>query len=140
MNSKKVSINVIGLIWAAVGVGLSIAGFNWILTLGLLPKAFAFILAALIIGFIKNKLILRKVAIKYLKRASLIEFKDNDTFLGWTKILGLKGFIFIGLMMALGVLLRHSQIDRPILGIIYLAVGFSLVYASRIFFVSENLN
>ena len=41
-------------------------------------------------------------------------------------------------MIAMGSFLRHSKIDRPILGIVYLAVGIALVYASKIFFAKKT--
>ena len=136
---KKTSLMVVGIIWFLVGAGLSIAGVNWILQLGLGPKMVMFLLPAVLIGVLKGKFILQKVAMKYYKRSDIIEFNNNDIFLGWIKILGIKGFILIALMMAMGSFLRHSNIDRPILGILYLAVGIALLYASKIFFNTDKV-
>ncbi len=138
MSAKKISLIIVGLIWSLVGIGLSIAGSNWILGLGIGPKMIAFISAGVIIGLLKGKFILKKVALKYYKRSEVVQFNKNDIFLGWVKILGIRGFILISVMMALGSFLRHSNIDRPILGIIYLAVGIALVYASKIFYESNK--
>jgi len=138
MNIKKTSLTIVGLIWSLVGIGLSIAGTNWILGLGFGPKMIIFISASVIIGILKGKFILKKVALKYYKRSEVVQFNKTDIFLGWVKILGIRGFILISLMMALGSFLRHSNIDRPILGIIYLAVGIALVYASKIFYGSNT--
>ena len=135
MNFKKVSLVLVGLIWLSVGIGLSIAGANWIRSLGLGPKMIVFFTASILIGFSKGKFILQKVAAKYYKRAELLQFNNMlSLFFGWAQILGIKGFFLIGLMMILGGTLRRSPIDRPILGIVYLAVGIALVYASKIFF------
>ena len=136
MNYKKVSLVLVGIIWLAVGLGLSIAGTNWIHGLGVGPKMIGFFLVALVIGFLKGKFVIQKVALKYYKRADVVNFSNNTSsiFFGWAQILGIRGFVLIGLMMGLGGALRRSPIDRPILGILYLAVGIALVYASKIFF------
>ena len=131
---KKISVRIVGMIWLLVGVGLSIAGVNWILSLGIGPKMIIFLTASCLIGLLKGRFVLQKVAAKYIKRSDLIEFNKNDILLGWIKIFGVKGFVLIGVMVFMGRFLRHSNIDRPILGIVYLAVGISLLYASRIFF------
>ena len=137
MNVKNASVCIVGVIWLLVGLGLSIAGINWILGLGLGPKMITFLAASVIVGLLKGKFVLRKIAGKYYKRADLIQFNKHDIFTGWAKILGVKGFFLIGIMMAMGSFLRHSNIDRPILGILYLAVGIALVYASKIFFCKK---
>ena len=137
MNSKKISVFVVGTIWFLVGIGLSIAGTIWILMLGFGPKMILFLTIAVVVGLSKGKFVLQKVALKYYKRADVIQFNKNDILIGWIKIFGVRGFVLIGLMMGLGAFLRHSSINRPVLGIIYLAVGIALVYASKIFF-KEN--
>ena len=140
MDTKKVSLVLVGIIWFFVGIGLLIAGTNWLLTLNIGPKLIIFTASGVIIGLLKGKFVLQKVAAKYYKRSEVIQFKKIDILTGWVKILGIRGFILIGLMMVLGSLLRHSNIDRPILGIIYVAVGIALVYASKIFFKHTKAN
>lgn len=134
MNVKKTSLILVGVLWLLVGLGLSIAGVSWILKLGTGTKMIIFLSSSVIIGLLKGKFILQKVALKYYKRSEVVQFGKNDLLIGWIKIMGIRGFILIGLMMGMGAFLRHSSIDRPILGIIYLAVGIALVYASKIFF------
>ncbi|MBI2995577.1 MAG: hypothetical protein HYY52_02585 [Candidatus Melainabacteria bacterium] len=135
---KKTSLILVGLIWFLVGLGLSIAGVRWLLHLNFGPKFIIFLAIALSIGLLKGEFLLRKVALKYYKRSEVIQFDKSDMFTGCVKILGIKGFILISMMMILGSLLRHSSFDRPILGIIYLAVGIALVYASKIFFSNKE--
>lgn len=138
MNAKKISVILVGIIWLAVGIGLGIAGINWILGLTFGPKLIIFLAISVIIGLLKGKTILSKVALKYYKRSEVVQINKNDILTGWIKILGIKGFLLIGLMVLMGSFLRHSNIDRPILGIVYLAVGIALVYASKMFFVRGN--
>lgn len=138
MDEKKISLILVGAIWLSVGIGLSIAGINWIIGAELGPKMIIFVAISVAIGLIKGKFVLKKVAIKYYKRGDLIQFNKNDILTGWVKILGIRGFLLITLMIALGSFLRHTNIDRPILGIIYLAVGIALVYASKIFFEAKK--
>ena len=134
MSVKNISLNAVGTIWLLVGLGLSFVGIQWLIGLGVGPKLIIFLTLSIIVGALKGKFVLQKTAFKYYKRADVIEFNNNDILLGWIKILGIKGFILIGLMMGLGSFLRHSSIDRPILGVLYLAVGIALLYASKVFF------
>ena len=134
MNVKKISVIIVGIIWLLVGIGLSVAGIRWILGLSFGPKLVIFIAVSVAIGLAKGKLVLSKVALKYYKRSEVIQFNKHDILTGWIKIFGIKGFFLITLMILIGYFLRHSNIDRPILGIVYLAVGIALVYASKMFF------
>ena len=138
-NVKKTSLIIVGVMWFIVGAVLSIVGINWMLMLGFGPKLIMFLTPAVLIGVLKGRFVLQKVALKYYKRSDVIKFNDKDVFLGWAKILGVKGFILIALMMVMGSFLRHSNIDRPILGIVYLAVGIALLYASKIFFNTDKV-
>ena len=139
MGAKNVSIKIVGSVWFIVGAFLSFTGVRWLLLTGLGPKFFGLIFLSVIIGGLKGSTILKKVAKKYYDGADKIKFNDNDIFLGWVKILGIRGFILIASMMILGSILRHSSIDRPILGVIYLAVGIALLYASRVFFSANKV-
>ena len=139
MDTKKISLIIVGVMWFVVGAVLSIVGVNWMLQLGFGPKLIMFLAPSVLIGTLKGRFVLQKVALKYYKRSDQIKFGDNDILIGWMKILGIKGFILIGLMMVLGGILRRSPIDRPILGIVYLAVGIALLYASKIFFNTNKV-
>ncbi len=140
MREKKISLIIVGVIWLLVGIGLSIAGTRWISGLSFGPMMIIFLSLSVAIGLLKGKFVLKKVALKYYKRADVIQFGKNNMSLlfGWVQVLGVKGFILIGLMMAMGSFLRHSNLDRPLLGILYLAVGIALVYASKIFFCESK--
>lgn len=139
MNIKKLSLFLVGIIWLTVGLALGTIGIKWLLTLSFGPKVVIFISLSVIFGLLKGKYILKKVAIKYCKRSENIYFNNKDALIGWIKILGIKGGLLIGFMVLMGSVLRHSNIDRPILGIIYLSVGIALVYASKMFFNAKTI-
>ena len=139
MDIKKLSLIIVGFIWLLVGIILGLVGINWMLQLGLVPKLFIFLILACTIGLLKGKFVLLKIASRYYKRSETLQFTKNDIITGWLKILGLRGGILIALMILLGSFLRHSSINKPILGIIYLAVGIGLVYASKVFFLNNHL-
>ncbi|MBI1858002.1 MAG: hypothetical protein HYR97_02675 [Candidatus Melainabacteria bacterium] len=140
MDVKQLSLKIVGFIWMLVGLGLSLAGINWMLQLGFGVNLIIFLTTALVIGLLKGKFVLQKVAKKYYKRSDDIQYNRNDIFTGWAKIMGIRGGVLIAVMMTIGMILRHSNIDRPILGIIYLAVGIALLYASKVFFKSQIAN
>lgn len=139
MSTQRTSLIVVGTIWALVGVGLSTAGSIWLSQLSVGPKLIIFLAIAASIGIAKGKFVLSKVAMKYYKRSEVINFSKKDIFTGWAKIMGVRGAFLVFIMMTLGKILRHSSIDRPILGIIYLAVGIALLYASKVFFEAKNI-
>jgi len=140
MDVKQLSLKIVGFIWMLVGLGLSLAGINWMLQLGLGANLIIFLTTSLVIGLLKGKFVLQKVAKKYYKRSDDIQYNRNDIFIGWAKIMGIRGGVLVTVMMTIGMILRHSNIDRPILGIIYLAVGIALLYASKVFFKSQIAN
>ena len=139
MDVKKLSLKAVGFIWAVVGIYLSVVGLKWLMALAIGPKLVIFLSLSALIGPLKGKFILSKVAKRYYDGAEKLTFTNNDIFLGWVKILGLRGFILIASMILIGSLLRHSSIDRPILGVIYLAVGIALLYASKVFFKNKEV-
>lgn len=138
MDVRNVSVIIVGIIWFLVGAGLGIAGIRWLLELGIGIQMIIYTSLATIIGLVKGKFVLRKVALKYYNRSKELQYTRSDIFLGWMKILGIKGAVLIVIMMVLGALLRHSTIDRPILGIVYLALGIALLYASKVFFIDKD--
>lgn len=138
MSIKRLSLLIVGIIWLLVGTILGIVGIRWLLTISFGPKVIILFIICVALGLLKGRYVLQKVAAKYCKRSSNIHFHSTDLVIGWIKILGIKGFILISLMILIGIILRHSSIDRPILGIIYLSVGIALVYASKIFFTKSN--
>jgi len=138
MKPEKVSLLIVGLIWLAVSIRLLLTGVQGLLTLDIGPKLIIFASIGVIIGLLKGRFILQKVATKYCNNAKSITFTGNDMYIGWIKVLGIRGFILLGIMMSIGYFLRNSSIDKAILGIICLAVSLGLGYASKVFFVNAK--
>lgn len=138
MKEKNISLVIIGLIWFSVGIFLSLRGIEWLLEIDVISNLIIFFVTAFVVGLVKGRFVLKRVAKKYCIRAGEIEYSKVDTMTGWVKVLGVKGILLIVLMIMLGILLRHSNIDRPILGVIYFAVGIAMLYASKEFFIWKN--
>lgn len=138
MKAHKISLIIVGLIWFSVSARLFISGIQNLLTGEVGPKIIIFASIAIAIGLVKGKFVLQKVANKYCNNAKSITFTQNDIFLGWIKVLGIRGFVLLGIMMGIGYFLRNSSIDKSILGIICLAVSLGLGYASRVFFANAK--
>ena len=138
MKPEKVSLLIVGLIWLAVSIRLLLTGVQGLLTLDIGPKLIIFASIGVIIGLLKGRFILQKVATKYCNNAKSITFTENDMYIGWIKVLGIRGFVLLGIMMSIGYFLRNSSIDKAILGIICLAVSLGLGYASKVFFANAK--
>lgn len=81
---------------------------------------------ALLIGSCKALFILDKVAVHAVRR---IERFDDNTCLG--AVFSWKSWMLVMMMMALGILLRQSMLPRPLLGTLYVAIGWALFFSSR---------
>ena len=121
---KNTLIFLSGLMWVAVGSLMLSFSVDWLRssrqnhTLLMAGLGFA---AALVIhhfGFLK-------IVDKNLGRISLM--KDQPcvfSFMTW------KSYIIVAIMMAMGILLRHSPIPKPYLSVLYIGIGLSLILSS----------
>lgn len=120
-------------IWGLVGTGLLIAGGAFLFgnrSLSVLNGEMAVswqaeiigVAIALVIGFIKGRFVLTKVARKYIAR--ILTLPESSPFYmtfspkSWFMVLG---------MMLLGRLIRALGAPHLLVGSIYVAVGFALV-------------
>jgi hypothetical protein len=113
-------IAIAGLLWCAVGGMLWLHSVDWLRDL---RGAMAVPLAlGLGLGVIAHLLLFSRIARKnlarlrsYPPRACLFAFQ------AW------RGYLMITIMIALGVLLRHSSIPRHYLAVGYTAIGTALI-------------
>ena len=121
---KRVLLFLAGFMWIGVGSMLLVLSYSW-LNAYHIPGSFLFgtigVAAALVIhhfGFLK-------IVDKNLGRILPMEGKRCVfSFLTW------KSYIMVALMVALGVLLRHSPIPKPYLSMLYTGIGLALILSS----------
>jgi hypothetical protein len=121
-----------GIVWECVGIMLLSFAFSWLSTsqrLDIYLYSAAGILLALMIhhfGFLKI------VDINLERILQMNGKRCLFSFIPW------KSYLIICIMVIMGVLLRHSQIPKRILAILYLGIGLALILSSvryvRIFF------
>jgi hypothetical protein len=121
---KRVLLFLAGFMWVGVGAMLLFLSYSWLNAFHA-PGSLVFeaigVAAALVIhhfGFLK-------IVDKNLGRILPMEGKRCVfSFLSW------KSYLMVALMIAMGVLLRHSPIPKPYLSVLYTAIGLALVLSS----------
>ena len=121
---KRVLLFLAGFMWLGVGTMLLVLSYSW-LNAFQVHGSYTFeaigVAAALIIhhfGFLK-------IVDKNLGRILPMEGKRCVfSFLSW------KSYILVAIMIAMGVLLRHSPIPKPYLSMLYTGIGLALVLSS----------
>jgi len=125
--SRHVQVLLAAAMWTAVGGGLLSFGAYWI-TGGRLSLAGAgLLLAGVVAGVAKSRLVLDRTAAKILSRiASRGEGRCVGGFLSvrsWLLVLG---------MIILGRVLRGGVLPTPAVGVLYVAIGTGLLASSRV--------
>ena len=124
--SSRVQLWLAAAMWSFVGTGLFSVGGYWLLTPAEV-KGWIIMLVAVVLGTGKSLLVLDRTANRNVDRIKLRgEGRCVGGFLSpqiWVLVLG---------MMLLGRLLRTIGLPRPLLGLIYAAVGTGLLFSSRI--------
>lgn len=115
---------VAALIWTLVGAGLLTAGVIWTLV-GRGWMGWAGMALALVLGWLKARYILSGRAAANARR---IVAAGEGRCLGG--VFEWSAWLFVLAMLALGYVLRHSEVPRSWIGVIYAAVGSGLVLAS----------
>lgn len=116
-----------GLMWTGVGLMLLWRAVGWLVAdphtmlIAATSTGIALFSYRFMFTHTARKNILRLSALP--ERVSLFAFNSRQ------------GYAIIGLMIALGVTLRHSAIDRGILAVVYTAMGGALLLASLHFYV-----
>jgi len=122
--TKSWLIAIAGLMWTGVGVMLCRLAYAWLAvinrgmaaSLGLLGVVMA--LVVYYFGF-------SKIARKNIKRLCLLtERTCVFAFQTW------KGYLIIGFMMILGIILRNSAIPKQYVAIIYTTIGGAILLSS----------
>ncbi len=120
--SRRTHFFVAGLIWSVVGLILVRKGLSWLVE----SEQYVLVLPAFLIGMVKSYFILDGAAQKVVDRISAME---ESTSLG--KVFSFASWLKIMVMIMLGVLLRKSGFSGPIVGTLYCAIGYALIFSSR---------
>jgi len=121
--SARTHLFVAALIWSVVGFFLLINGFF----LTLLQGKLWYGALGLILGSAKTFFILDRVARKNVKRIK--EFEDKVCI---GSVYSWKTWMLVGAMIILGRFLRTTVLPGEVVGLIYTAVGWGLMLASRL--------
>jgi hypothetical protein len=127
--SVRVHLFLAALIWSLVGFFLLTNGFVLISLKG--PLWFGVL--GLALGTAKTFFILDRVARKNIKRIK--EFEDRVCI---GSVYSWKTWVLVAAMIGLGRLLRTTVLPGEIVGLIYTAVGWALMLASRLMWREWN--
>lgn len=121
--NRSVHLFAAPLLWTVVGTMLMMRGLEWIGP----GRNQWYILPALAAGSLKSLFILDSTAGRAVHR--IVRLRDG-TCLG--AIYSWKTWLLAGIMIASGILLRTFFNPGVIIGAIYLAVGWALLFSSRL--------
>jgi len=121
----KTHLLAAALLWTVVGLGLTTAGLVWSFS-SALPWSLLLAAAGIAAGTVKGRLVIRKMA--DWNTARIIARGDGRCLGGF---LAPKTWLLVIVMMGSGILLRRSGVPRPILGILYTAVGTGLLIGGQ---------
>lgn len=121
--NRRVHLFAAPLLWTVVGAFLLVRGWDWIGP----GQDRWFVLLAIALGTGKSVLILDKTASRSLTR--IVRLRDG-TCLG--AVYSWKTWALVVLMMGSGILLRRYFTPGVVIGTLYAAVGWALLYSSRL--------
>ena len=126
--SRRTLLLLSALFWTFIG---SLLLFKGAMRLSAFEEVYgmkvSILVASLAIGSLKSYLILDRSAKRAMSR--ILQFKDG-TCLG--AIYSFKTWILVFSMMGLGIFLRNSSISVSLLCFIYITIGWSLLFSSRL--------
>jgi hypothetical protein len=120
--SRSTHLFVAPLLWTAIGTMLMIRGWRWIGP----GNARWLVLVALGMGTAKSVFVLDKMAKRGVQR--IIDRGDGTCVGG---VYSWKTWLFVGLMMAFGITIRRLTEPGMIIGTLYMAIGWALLFSSR---------
>ena len=124
--SSRMQLLLAGAMWSCVGAGLFSVGTYWLLKNGE-TKGFILLIIAAALGLGKALLVLDRTTLHNITR---VKARGEDRCFGG--FLSPRVWILVIGMMLLGRILRTVGLPKPILGLIYGAVGIGLLFSSRL--------
>lgn len=128
--SKYGLITIAGLLWFAVGVMLCKLAYGWLV---LIPQGMALTVgfAGAGLAFLADRIGFYKIAQKNLDR--LNSFSEKQSVFAF---IPLKSYLMVAIMIPLGIALRHSEIPKQYLSLVYITMGGALFLSSLRYFSS----
>ncbi len=124
--SRKTLMYSAAVVWGAVGLFLALRAFIWFAASE--TTIWWMVVVALVIGMLKGRYIFSRLAKNNVARIKqLSPQKEKICIFAFQ---AMKSYPIILGMITLGILLRLSPLPRELLGVIYLAIGSRLTYAS----------
>ena len=105
------------------GLLLMLRGWRWLAA----PSHPVFLLAAIGLGSLKSFFLLDRITRRTVHR---IRYFNDNTCLG--AVYSWKSWLLVLVMIVAGVLARHFCTPGPVLGMLYLAIGWALLFSSRL--------
>jgi hypothetical protein len=124
----SVQLLLASIAWSLVGIVLLAVGVHWSRDMA---AGGLYIAAAVAAGLVKSRFVLDGTARK--ASARITQRGDGKCIGGFFSY---KSWLLVGVMAAVGRILRSGLLARSIVGIVYAAVGTALFYSSRVFWRS----
>jgi hypothetical protein len=133
--SRRSLLRTAGVLWALVGVYLAIRAFYWFFESG--GNVYLLAGIALLVGIAKSHLVLNRIVTRNIERIfSLSPHKEKICVFAFQ---AMHSYLIVLLMMAVGILLRHSHLSHNLLAVIYLAIGTALFLSGLRYFFARQL-
>lgn len=145
MNTRRFSLMLAGLLWLLVALRIGSRSINWLEPYFAEPNWMLLLIpVSLFVGYMKASKMLAKSIKRSVDNLDKIDDQFINYFIGWLKLMGIKGFLIISLMIGLGFGLRHLKTigfdPYNLYGFVYLAVAFALLYGSSFYFKEAKKN
>jgi len=125
--SRRTQLLLASLMWSTVGTVLLIVGLRWVTgTEDGWPHSFVLAAVGVGLGAVKSRVILSRAAGRIAER---ILARGEGRCLGG--FFSVRTWLLVILMSGGSRLLRGAPISRPVLGLVYAAIGSALMLASR---------
>lgn len=121
--SRRVHLFAAPFLWTVAGLLLMVRGWRWLDG----PSHPLFLLTAITLGSMKSLLLLDRITRRTVHR---IRYFADNTCLG--AVYSWKSWLLVLIMILAGTLARHFCTPGPVLGTLYLAIGWSLLFSSRL--------
>jgi hypothetical protein len=135
---KSVLLLLAGFMWIVVGLILLSFSYSW---LSIPPNNFSliYIVTGVCLALMVHHFGFLRIADKNLGRIlPMVGKKCLFSFMTW------RSYITAGIMVMLGMMLRHSTIPKPYLSILYIGIGLALILSSirylRVYFKQLKKN